>query len=86
MRVVCLYVPNGESVESPKYQYKLRWLDALHAWLADELKRYPRLAVLGDYNIAPEDRDVHDPRLWQGQGAVQRAGEGRVPPPPRLLV
>ena len=67
VRVVCVYVPNGESVDSHKYQYKLRWLDALHAWLAEELKRYPRLALLGDYNIAPEDRDVHDPRLWEGK-------------------
>ena len=65
MRVICLYVPNGESTQSPKYQYKLGWLDALHAWLAKELKHYPRLAVLGDYNIAPEDRDVYDPRLWR---------------------
>jgi len=67
MRVVCLYVPNGESVESEKYKYKLAWLEALQAWLKDELRRHPRLAALGDYNIAPEDRDVHDPRLWQGK-------------------
>jgi exodeoxyribonuclease-3 len=67
VRIVCIYVPNGESTESEKYQYKLRWLDALHAWLSEELKRYPQLALLGDYNIAPEDRDVHDPRLWQGK-------------------
>ncbi len=67
LRVVCIYVPNGESIESEKYQYKLRWLDALHDWLAGELKRWPQLAVLGDYNIAPEDRDVFDPRLWQGK-------------------
>jgi exodeoxyribonuclease III len=67
LRIICVYVPNGESIESQKYQYKLRWLDALHAWLADELKRYPLLALLGDYNIAPDDRDVHDPRLWRGK-------------------
>jgi exodeoxyribonuclease-3 len=67
MRVICVYVPNGESVESAKYQYKLRWLEALNAWLRDELTRYPQLALLGDCNIAPEDRDVHDPRLWQGK-------------------
>jgi len=66
-RVICVYVPNGESVESDKYQYKLRWLEALHAWLRDELKRHPQLVLLGDYNIAPEDRDVHDPRLWEGK-------------------
>jgi exodeoxyribonuclease-3 len=67
VRVVCVYVPNGESVESDKYQYKLRWLAALHGWLAGERQRYPRLTVLGDYNIAPEDRDVHDPMLWEGR-------------------
>ncbi len=66
-RVICAYVPNGESVESDKYRYKLSWLAALHAWLGQELKAYPRLALLGDYNIAPEDRDVHDPRLWEGK-------------------
>jgi exodeoxyribonuclease-3 len=67
IRVVCLYVPNGESIGSPKYAYKLNWLAAVHGWLGAELKRYPRLAVLGDYNIAPEPCDVYDPRLWEGK-------------------
>lgn len=67
LRIVCVYIPNGQSLDSDKYQYKLRWLKALHDWLAGELKKYPRLALLGDYNIAPEDRDVHDPAAWQGQ-------------------
>ncbi|MEK6592275.1 MAG: exodeoxyribonuclease III [Pseudomonadota bacterium] len=67
VRIICVYVPNGESVESDKYQYKLRWLAALHTWLQDELRRYPRLALLGDFNIAPEDRDVHDPAAWAGK-------------------
>jgi len=67
LRIVCVYIPNGQSIDSDKYQYKLRWLKALHDWLAGELKKYPRLALLGDYNIAPEDRDVHDPAAWQGQ-------------------
>ena len=67
MRVICAYVPNGQSVDSDKYAYKLRWLDALHGWLVEELKIYPRLALLGDYNIAPADADVHDPAAWQGQ-------------------
>ena len=67
VRVVCLYVPNGESVASEKYQYKLRWLAAVRGWLADELSRNARLAVLGDFNIAPEARDVHDPQLWDGR-------------------
>ena len=67
VRAVCVYVPNGQSVDSDKYQYKLKWLQALTAWLQEELKQHPRLALMGDYNIAPEDRDVHDPVLWKGQ-------------------
>lgn len=67
LRIVCAYVPNGQSVGSDKYEYKLRWLAALTAWLGGELARYPRLAVLGDFNIAPEDRDVHDPVAWKNQ-------------------
>ncbi|MEZ5564228.1 MAG: exodeoxyribonuclease III [Gammaproteobacteria bacterium] len=64
-RVINVYVPNGQSVGSDKYQYKLDWLDALTAYLADELKHHERLAIVGDFNIAPEDRDVHDPELWR---------------------
>jgi len=67
IRVVCLYAPNGQSVGSDKYEYKLRWYGALRAWLAAELARHERLAVLGDLNVAPEDRDVHDPKAWEGQ-------------------
>jgi exodeoxyribonuclease-3 len=67
VRLVCVYVPNGQSVDSDKYQYKLQWLAALTAWLKDELARHPKLALLGDYNIAPDDRDVHDPKAWEGQ-------------------
>ena len=65
-RVVNLYVPNGQAVGSDKYEYKLRWLKALRVWLRQELARHPRLVVLGDFNIAPEDRDVHDPAAWVG--------------------
>ena len=67
IRIICVYIPNGESVESDKYQYKLTWLAALHAWLQEEMKRHPKLVLLGDYNIAPEDRDVHDPVAWAGK-------------------
>ncbi len=70
IRVVCVYVPNGQSVDSDKYQYKLKWLTALHDWLKQELVRHPKLVLLGDYNIAPEDRDVHDPVAWQGNVLV----------------
>ncbi len=66
VRVVDVYVPNGQSVGSDKYEYKLRWLAALRDYLAAELARHPRLVVLGDFNIAPEDRDVHDPKAWEG--------------------
>lgn len=67
VRVVCVYVPNGQAVGSDKYDYKLRWLAALTDWLRAEMARHPQLAVLGDYNIAPEDRDVHDPAAWKDQ-------------------
>jgi exodeoxyribonuclease-3 len=66
VRVIDLYVPNGQAVGSDKYQYKLRWLAALRDYVAAELARHPQLIVLGDYNIAPEDRDVHDPKAWEG--------------------
>jgi len=67
IRVVDVYVPNGQSVDSDKYQYKLAWYAALANLLRAELARHPALAVLGDFNVAPEDRDVHDPALWAGQ-------------------
>jgi len=70
VRVVGGYFPNGQSLESEKYPYKLSWLDALLAWLPGELSRYPRLALVGDFNIAPEDRDVHDPVKWAGDVLV----------------
>lgn len=66
VRVVNLYVPNGQALDSDKYQYKLRWLAALRDWLQVELRQHPQLLVLGDFNIAPEDRDVHDPAKWIG--------------------
>lgn len=70
IRVVCAYIPNGQAVDSDKYQYKLRWLDALRDWLQAELAAHPKLLLLGDYNIAPEDRDCHDPAAWVGQVLV----------------
>lgn len=81
IRVVCLYAPNGQAVGSDKYEYKLRWYEALAAWLKTELQTQPRLAVLGDLNVAPEDRDVHDPKRWAGQIHVsepERAALRRV--------
>ena len=70
VRVINVYVPNGQSVGSDKYEYKLRWLEALRRHLAEELQRHRRVVVLGDFNIAPEDRDVHDPKAWEGSGHV----------------
>jgi len=67
VRVINAYVPNGESVDSDKYQYKLRWLAAFRDWLKAELGKHPRLVVLGDFNIAPEERDVHDAAAWEGK-------------------
>ena len=69
VRVVCAYCPNGQSVGSDKYEYKLAWFEGMRKWLADEIGQYPRLAVLGDYNVAPADEDVHNPesgkaRCW----------------------
>ncbi|MGD9945672.1 MAG: exodeoxyribonuclease III [Burkholderiaceae bacterium] len=65
LRVVCAYFPNGQSVGSDKYAYKLRWIDALRDWLAQPCST--PTVLLGDFNIAPEDRDVHDPAAWEGQ-------------------
>lgn len=70
VRVVCVYCPNGQAVGSEKYDYKLRWFAALKEYLAAEMARHPRLAVAGDFNVAPEDRDVHDPKAWEGQVLV----------------
>ena len=64
VRIVDLYVPNGSEVGSEKYRYKLDWLAKLRDWLCAELERHPRLIALGDFNIAPEDRDVYDPAAW----------------------
>lgn len=67
VRTICVYVPNGESVDSDKYRYKLAWLEQLTAWLQSELGSNAKLALLGDYNIAPDERDVYDPKAWEGQ-------------------
>jgi exodeoxyribonuclease-3 len=70
MRIICAYIPNGQAPESEKFQYKLAWLTALQHWLVDQQQKYPELALMGDFNIAPEDRDVHDPAAWVGQNLV----------------
>ncbi|HUW97358.1 MAG TPA: exodeoxyribonuclease III [Acidiferrobacter sp.] len=66
MRVACLYVPNGTALDSPRYPYKLEWLRALRDQTTRWLASYPALVLAGDFNIAPEDRDVYDPEAWRG--------------------
>ncbi len=70
MRLISAYFPNGQSPDSDKFVYKLGWLKVLEAWLKDELSQNSRLALLGDFNIAPTDVDVHDPSKWVGQNLV----------------
>jgi exodeoxyribonuclease-3 len=67
IRVIGAYVPNGQATDSDKFAYKMHWLNALREWIAHEAAAHPQLALLGDYNIAPEDRDVYDPVAWAGQ-------------------
>lgn len=67
LRVICAYVPNGEHVDSEKYIYKLEWLSQLNRFLQQQRACYGKVALLGDFNIAPEDRDVYDPEAWRGQ-------------------
>ena len=66
-RVICAYIPNGQAVGSDKYDYKLDWLRALTEWLQEEIATHPDLVLAGDFNIAPDDRDVYDPAAWAGQ-------------------
>ena len=68
--VLDLYVPNGQSLDSEKYRYKLDWLAQLDLWLKELAAKEPNLVLLGDFNVAPEDRDVHDPKAWEGQVLV----------------
>ncbi len=64
VRIINLYVVNGQDVGTDKYEYKLRWLEAITKWIGDEMKQHPQLVVNGDFNIAPDDRDVNDPEVW----------------------
>ena len=67
IRVVCLYAVNGEAPGTEKYAYKMRWYEALTRWMQQELPKRTNLALLGDMNVAPEDRDVHNPKRWEGK-------------------
>jgi len=67
LRITDLYVVNGSEVGSEKYAYKMHWLEQVTSWIATEMQRYDKVIVLGDFNIAPDDRDVHDPESWRGK-------------------
>lgn len=67
LRIVGAYFPNGQAPDSEKFTYKMRWMEALREWLRAELAAHPRLVLMGDFNVAPEDRDVYDPVAWAGQ-------------------
>jgi exodeoxyribonuclease-3 len=70
VRFINLYVPNGSEVGSEKFAYKLDWLEKLHAYVAEQLQQHKKLVIVGDFNIAPEDADVHDPEEWVGCNLV----------------
>jgi exodeoxyribonuclease III len=67
VRVIGAYFPNGQAPGTDKFAYKMAWLEALAGWVRTEMAAHPSLVLMGDYNIAPEDRDVHDPVAWAGQ-------------------
>jgi len=78
LRVLNLYVPNGQSVDSEKFQYKLEWLDAVKDYVADEIAKHSKVLVMGDFNIAPEDRDVHDPEEWRDKVLCSKPERDRL--------
>jgi exodeoxyribonuclease-3 len=78
LRVVCVYAVNGKAVGEPAYQIKLVWLDALRAWLADAFDPASPLVVMGDFNVAPDDRDVWDADLWRGQNLASEPERERL--------
>ena len=75
IRIINLYVVNGQDIGTDKYAYKLRWLEAVRGWVAEELTRHPKLVVMGDFNIAPDDRDVHDPAVWNNDHILTSTAE-----------
>ncbi len=75
LRIVNLYVVNGQDLGTEKYDYKLRWLAAVHDWLAEELRTHPKMVVMGDFNIAPDERDVHDPAVWNDEHILTSTAE-----------
>lgn len=76
VRVIGGYFPNGQAPGSDKFAYKMGWLDALRGWVGGQMQAHEQLVLMGDYNIAPEDRDVYDPVAWAGQ--IHCTPEGRA--------
>jgi hypothetical protein len=81
VRVIGAYFPNGQAPGSEKFAYKMAWLDALQGFIATELAQHAKLLLMGDFNIAPEDRDVFDPVAWAGQIHLHRRGACPFPGP-----
>lgn len=77
-RVINLYIPNGKEVGDEKYEYKLNWLKALHKWVAAEVQKHDKVVIMGDFNIAPDDRDVHTPEEWQDKILCSKAERGAL--------
>ncbi|MHB1565781.1 MAG: exodeoxyribonuclease III [Acidiferrobacter sp.] len=73
VRVISVYVPNGTAPDSPRFHYKLAWLEAFTAFVRDNIAHYPQLVIAGDFNIAPTDADVYDPAAWVGSVLVTDA-------------
>lgn len=81
VRVIDLYVVNGSEVGSEKFAYKLDWLDKVTRWIKTEMETHENVIVLGDFNIAPDDRDVHDPEAWHEKilcSTPEREALGRI--------
>lgn len=78
IRLINLYVPNGSTVDSDKYIYKLDWLEKVRDFIQSELTSHQQLVVVGDFNIAPLDIDVHDPSAWEGQVLVSSPERERL--------
>lgn len=75
VRIINLYVVNGQDVGTEKYAYKLRWLTAVRAWIAQQMQQYPALVVMGDFNIAPADNDVYNPKVWNDSHILTSTAE-----------
>ena len=73
IRFINFYIPNGQSLDSPKYQYKLTWLEHMLEFVKQQMQQYPQVVILGDFNIAPEDIDVYDPKQWFGEVLVSES-------------